>query len=302
MNRSAAKTTMLKNLLQTGIILITLFGLMCLLGYTIAGSQGIYLALIGGLSLIYFGPRLSTKRILHSVKAQQLTTELSPRLNYLVDKMAGRAGLKRRPRLYFVRSREPNAFALGNDNDSAIVISDSLLSTLSIRELAGIIGHEIAHIRNNDLQVLATADIFRRITDGFAVLGQFFIILSLPTLLIEGITYPLLPVVLLMLSPTIGILLQLALSRTREFEADRVGVELAGDIHGLASALQKIERMQAGLWRRFMPMPWQKQPPVMLRTHPATAERVTRLASLVDDSADGLLHRSTYFHSIGPLR
>lgn len=112
--------------------------------------------------------------------------------------------------------------------------------------------------------------------------------------------------IVLIFSPTIGIFLQLALSRTREFEADRVGVELAGDIYGLASALQKIERMQAGLMRRFFPLPWQKQPPVMLRTHPATAERVARLRSLIDDSARGVRsvrqHPPISHHPVLPFR
>ncbi len=303
MNRKEFKVNMIKNLLQTGVILIALFSLMCLLGYTLAGTQGIFMALLAGMFLAGFGPHLSNKRILQAVKAQQLTVELSPQLNYLVAQIARKAGLKQRPKLYLIGSREPNAFAIGNAEDSAIVLSKSLLSSLNIREIAGIIGHEMAHIYNNDLQVFAIADIFRRITHGFAVLGQFFIILSLPALLVEEITYPLMPLILLIFSPTIGVLLQLALSRTREFEADRVGVKLAGDIHGLASALQKMERMQAGLWRRFIPLAWQKQPPIMLRTHPATSERVARLRSLIDDSASGLQQRPhTSHHSVMAMR
>lgn len=177
MNRKELRSSMIKNLLQTGVILIALFGLMCLLGYTLAGTQGIFMALIGGVFLAGFGPRLSNKRILQLVKAQHLTDELSPRLNYLMEQMARKANLKKRPKLYLFRSKQPNAFAIGNEEDSAIVLSNSLISHLNIREITGIIGHEMAHIHNNDLHVLATADIFRRITHAFAVLGQFFIIL-----------------------------------------------------------------------------------------------------------------------------
>ena len=280
MDRKVNRTTKVTNIIHTGVILFALFTLMCLLGYMLAGTQGIFMALIAGILLSSFGPRLSNARILRMVKARQLSVGLFPGLHYLVWQMSKRAGLQNHPKLYFISAKEPNAFTLGNAEESAIILSDSLLANLNVREIRGIIGHELAHIRNNDLQVLTTADNFRSITHGFAVIGQLFLLLSLPALMVEKISYPLFPVIILILSPTIGILLQLALSRTREFEADRAGAELAGDAFGLSSALQKIEQINAGLRQRFLTLPWQKQTPTMLSTHPATTERVARLKAL----------------------
>lgn len=290
MNRKVNRTTKVTNIIQTGMILFALFTLMCLLGYTLAGTQGVYMALIAGVLLSSFGPKMSNARILRTVKARQLSVGLSPGLHYLVEQMSHRAGLQNRPKIYLINAPQPNAFAIGNAEESAIVLSDSLLTSLNGREIRGIIGHELAHIRNNDLQVLATADNFRRITHGFAVFGQLFLLLSLPALMAEKISYPLFPLIILILSPTIGILLQLALSRTREFEADRAGAELVGDAFGLSSALQKIEQINAGLRQRFLPLPWQKQIPTMLSTHPATTERVARLKALSDDSSLWVSH------------
>jgi len=94
----------------------------------------------------------------------------------------------------------------------------------------------------------------------------------------------LLPLMLLVFAPTMSLLLQLALSRTREFEADLVGVQLCGDVYGLAAALQKLERYRKGLWQRFISTPWRGSQTQILQTHPVTEDRIARLLSLTSNN------------------
>ena len=269
------------NMLHTFLIFASMLGLMSLIGFMLAGASGILFAFGGGLVILLLGPRTSIKRVLVSLKAQPLSLEQYPQLHRIVRQMAERGKLSYIPRFYRIDSKIPNAFAIGASENASIVISDSLLRNLNLRELAGIIGHEMAHIRNNDLQVLMAVDVTRRIMHSMANIGQILVIISIPALLMKGVTMPLFPLLLLFLAPTAGMLLQLALSRTREFEADRVGAYLAGDVYGLASALKKLDSWQQSIWAKMVRFPWQRPAPAMLQTHPPTTQRIERLLGLV---------------------
>ena len=181
---------------------------------------------------------------------------------------------KRPPRLYYIATPMMNAFAVGNHQASAVALTAGLINKLNARELTGVLAHEISHIRHNDMWVMNLADVISRITTALSQLGFFAI-----PLLLFGIL-SLLDVVLLIIAPTIATLLQLALSRTREYDADRGAAELTGDPQGLASALQKLERYQGGWLERIL-LPGRREPdPAVLRTHPTTAERIKRLLAL----------------------
>ncbi|THB77127.1 MAG: hypothetical protein D6B25_07795, partial [Desulfobulbaceae bacterium] len=166
---------------------------------------------------------------------------------------------------------------------------------LNSREIAGIIGHELAHIRNNDLQVLASADAIRRTLHSMATFAQILLLVLMPLAIVQGMTIPLMPLLLLVFAPSLGALLQLAISRTREFEADRTGAALAKDVFGLASALRKLETAHTNMWRQMVPAPWQIKPPLLLRSHPPTNERVQRLKELGCET--GQWPRHTELHS-----
>lgn len=198
--------------------------------------------------------------------------------------LAARAGLPAVPVPHYVPSGVVNAFATGSKHHAAIALTDGLLRSLTPRELTGVLGHEIAHIANEDLRVMGLADSISRLTHLLALLGQLAIVLSLPALLL-GVTEVNWPALLLLaVAPQLALLAQLGLSRVREFDADRLAAELTGDPHGLASALAKIERVSRS-WRAWLLPGWGNPEPSWLRTHPATAERIERLLELAPPPA-----------------
>jgi heat shock protein HtpX len=139
-----------------------------------------------------------------------------------------------------------------------------------------VLAHEVAHIRNRDLWLLGLADSIQRLTRGLSTAGVILLVLSFPLLALGAATVPFDLVLLLVFAPIVSVLLALALSRTREFEADRTAAELTGDPLGLASALRQLERSQRGLWDLFLPRP-QSAGGRLWRTHPAAEERIRRL-------------------------
>ncbi len=160
-----------------------------------------------------------------------------------------------------------------------------MLRQLEPRELAGVLAHEVSHVRNNDPWVMGLADVTSRITGWFSMLGQILFLLNIPLVLMGAVSISWLAIALLIFAPTLSGLIQLALSRTREYDADIGAVELTGDPRGLASALAKLERTQ-GRWLEQILMPGRRVPdPSLLRTHPPTAERIERLLALTSDHA-----------------
>lgn len=216
-------------------------------------------------------------------RAQPLSPHQAPALFSLVAELARRAEV-RPPELYLVPSPAPNAFAVGNAEGSAIGVTRGLLGRLDRRELAAVLAHEISHIRHRDLWVMGLAQLLARMIRSLSLFGQLLLLLSLPALLTGAYRVPFAAVLLLLAAPTVSALLQLALSRTREFEADLGAARLTGDPLGLASALERLEAGQGGWWRFFFPVP-RRTESSFLDSHPATAERVARLRSLVDRRA-----------------
>ena len=151
-----------------------------------------------------------------------------------------------------------------------------------MRELAGVLAHEISHIRNNDLWLMSLADLTGRLTRTMTLLGLILLFVGLPLWLSGAASLPWLLISLLVFAPQLTVLLQLALSRAREFEADLDAAGLTGDPAGLASALARLERCQRGIWERIL-MPGYRLPePSLLRSHPPTEQRIARLETLYD--------------------
>ncbi|MBX2855900.1 MAG: M48 family metalloprotease, partial [Rhodobacteraceae bacterium] len=233
--------------------------------------------LLGLLGVLMLAPRASKEMLFSMYKARRLTARDFPEAINLLETLSRRAGLPRAPALYYVPSAAPNAFAVGSLNDSAVGVSDGLLRMMSHREFAGVLAHEISHIAHNDLWIMGLADAMTRLTSLMSYAGQFILLASIPLLLLGQPVISWWAPLALVLSPTVVSLLQLALSRTREFDADRGGAELTGDALGLASALAKLERRQGRFWEEII-LPGRRIPqPSLLRTHPPTAERITRL-------------------------
>jgi heat shock protein HtpX len=275
----------LLNTLQSLLLLGGMAALAGYLGWFLFGPEGIAWAIAAAVLAIAFTPRFSPRWVLRLSGAWEIAPWQAPELYEIVAALAERAGLPRVPRLFYVPTRVLNAFASGSREDSAIALTDGLLRALDTREIAGVLAHEVSHVRANDIWVMTLADVVGRLTAALSFAAQIALVALLPASLLGGYRVPLLPFALVILAPLAALALQLALSRTREYDADLAAVELTGDPHGLASALDKLERLQGGwIERMFMAG---GGIPKWLRTHPSTRERVRRLLALEPASASG---------------
>lgn len=281
----------LLNFLQSAALVLLLAGLMYYLALVIAGEFLAWLAFASVVVLFFGNPKITPQIILRMYNARPVSHLDAPQLHQLVSALTERAGLKQVPRLYYIPSRVINAFAMGSSYDSTIALSDGVLRKLSFEELAGILAHEITHVRNNDIRVMNFADITGRITKLLSFMGQFLLFVNLPLILFTDMQLNWLPLLVMVFAPLISDLVQLGLSRIREYDADLGSAVLLGDARPLASALAKMEQYQHNfLDSLFVPVP--KIPePSLLRTHPPTEERIRRLLEF---------HRSTSLHPFLP--
>ncbi len=269
------------NLLHSALLLGGMVLLLAVCGWVVAGWEGVVWAFVAGAVGLVISPRVSPHLVLSLFGARRLGYREAPRLFDVVAAVAGRAGLPRPPDLYYVPSAALNAFAVGRRDTAAIAVTDGLLRALSLRELAGVLAHEISHIRNNDILVMGLADTVASLTRFMSLFGMMLLILNLPLTMLEQEPVPWGLALLLTAAPLAGALLQLALSRTREFDADLDAARLTGDPVGLAAALERIERVQGGFSEGlFLPGRRRSADPSLLRTHPDTRERIRRLLEM----------------------
>lgn len=292
----------IRNGLQQIGLLAVLASLLGYLAWVVGGKSFLWGTLLGVALLYFVDPAASPRLLLGMYGARPLSPRDAPSLYGTVDVLARRAGLDRLPRLYYLPSRMLNAFATGQRDDAAIVLSDGLLRRLERRELIGVLAHELAHVANGDIRVMAFADTLSRITGVLALVGQALLVLSLPALLLGLTTPPLGALLVLLAAPTLSALAQLALSRNREYEADRSAAELSGDPVGLASALDKLERYQGRFWEQMI-LPGRHLPePSLLRTHPPTPQRIGRLMDLIPRDAGPFRPMSLPLEDLRELR
>ncbi len=228
----------------------------------------------------FFGPKISPSVVLKMYKAREVRPDQEPALLAAFAELSQKAQLEHIPRLYYIPSRLPNAFAIGTDRLASVAVTDGLFRSLSRRELLAVLAHEIAHIRHHDLYLLGVADSLSRMTSLVSRLGLMLAILWIPFVLFGGKGFGFWGLAFLILAPTISSLLQLALSRSREYDADIGAVSLTGDPEGLASALFKIEKMVKPTWWQQIFVPGDSPEPACLRTHPPTKDRIHRLMEL----------------------
>lgn len=275
---SAAHRTL--NLLQSALLV----GAMAALGWVIvsavAGTLATALIVAGAVAGLLLAPALSRGMLLSAYGVRPLSAREFPQGVAMLAELARRAGLPRAPVLAYVPSRMPNAFAVGTPGDSVICVSDGLLRLLDRREFAGVLAHEVSHVAHLDLPIMGMADAMARAVSLASWIGQVLLLVNLPLLLVGAAHVPWHVPVLLIVSPGIMALLQLALSRMREYDADLGAARLTGDPEGLASALLKLERRTGRMWEEMI-LPGRRIPePSLLRTHPPTEERIRRLMAL----------------------
>jgi heat shock protein HtpX len=269
-----------RNRLHAMALVGTMVSLLSFLGWVLAGADGLAWALLICIGLFIISPTLSPHWILRLYGARPLSPHRAPRLYAALQTLAVKAALPRLPTLYYVPSKAMNAFAVGNRDNAGIALTDGLIRTLHMREINGVLAHEVSHLRHNDLWVLNIANIIGRVTAFLSLAGQLLLLISLPLWLVSGQNISWVAILVLILSPTVVSILQLALSRTQEFNADLSAAELTEDPGGLASALLKIEQRNAGFLSRIILGGYRRAQPASLRTHPETQERVRRLLDL----------------------
>ncbi|MGJ7456798.1 zinc metalloprotease HtpX [Halomonas sp. MA07-2] len=272
----------LRNTVQHLLILAGLALLLTVPGYLLAGSLGVVWA-FGLVALtLYMGGRIPPRLALARASAGRLRRHQAPELYRVLDILYRRAGLSREPQLFFVPATDLNAFAVGDAREGGIAITDGLLHTLGLRQLAGVLAHEVSHLRHGDTRVMSMAATMTRLTIWGAFLVQLGLLVMLPMVVAGEVRMPWLELLAVALAPSASTLLQLALSRNREFTADLEAAALTRDPKGLAAALQELERHQ-GLWLSAL-LPGGRPPGWfwLLQTHPPTGERIRRLLALSD--------------------
>jgi heat shock protein HtpX len=228
------------NAMRTSFLLAAMTGLMMGVGFLIGGPVGTVLALGLAVAINAFSYWNSDKLVLRMQNALPVDGARAPKLKNLVEMLARNAGIPT-PKLYIIQSDQPNAFATGRSpRHGAVAVSKGLLANLTHEEVAAVIAHELAHIRSRDT---LTMTITATLAGAISMLAQFGLFFggrssNNPLGLIGTLA-------MVFLAPMAAMVVQMAISRTREYEADRDGAEISGNPLALASALQKISQMAA---------------------------------------------------------
>ena len=269
----------MSNTLQSAVLILVLAAI---LGYTalLLVGPSMTILLVAGIVLFYlFSPRMSERVVMRMFNGRRLAPSSAPELGRIVQELSRRAGLTHVPTLYYLPQRMPNAFAVGTGGQAAIAVSDGLLRRLSLEEVAGVLAHEISHIAHNDLSVMTLAGMIRNLTRALSNVGLFLLFINLPMVLFGMTPVSWSAIFLLIFAPTLAGLVQLALSRVREFRADVGAAQLLGSPRPLIAALHKMDQMNRGLLGQLMPTV-RLNGPSLFSTHPPTPERIERLHQL----------------------
>jgi heat shock protein HtpX len=276
------------NMMRTALLLAAMTALFLAVGYLIAGEGGALIAFVIALAMNGWAYWNSDKMVLRMHNARPVTRASAPDLVGLVEQLARRAELPM-PAVYVLETDQPNAFATGrNPENSAVAVTRGLIQSCDSEELAGVIAHELAHIKNRDTLIMT---ITATLAGAIGFLSQFALFFgggrdNRNPLGIVGV------LLIMILAPLAAMLVQMAISRTREYSADRAGAMISGHPLWLARALQRIEQLARGVVNE----PAERNPasahlfivnPLrmggidsLFRTHPPTADRVRRLREL----------------------
>ncbi|MBW9258367.1 MAG: M48 family metalloprotease [Candidatus Thiodiazotropha sp. (ex. Lucinisca nassula)] len=273
-----------RNFLQT-LLLLGGMSLLSALCVELLFGQELWLwVFISTAVTIFAMPDMSPHWLLHLYQAKRITPDQAPKLWMIIEELSRRAKLKSMPALYWIPSKTTNAFSVGRTDDTAIALTDGILQLLSMRELTAVLAHETAHLANNDIRLMSIADLISRLTHLMSSLGIILLLATFPLLLLGYTPFSLWGMLLLIISPTLSAVMQLGLSRIREFDADLLAAELTGDPTGLAKALNKIAYPNGRIWQNLLLPGYRRPEPSLLRTHPEPAERIDRLLELGDRS------------------
>ncbi len=282
---------MTTNYIKTGVLLALMTAIFVSLGALIGGQSGLVIAFVIALGMNAYSLWNSDRAVLRMYGAQEVDERSAPEFYGLVRELASRAGLPM-PRVYIMQSDQPNAFATGRSpSRAAVCASTGLLNMLDREEVAGVIAHELAHISNRDTLIMTVAASVAGAITMFANMMQFSMLFGGRregggALGVIG------ALAAIILAPMAAMIVQMAISRSREYEADRIGAEICGQPLWLASALQKIEHYA----HRIMNPTAEESPATaplfiinplsgqgmdnLFSTHPNTANRIAALQEL----------------------
>ncbi|GIV60995.1 zinc metalloprotease HtpX [Rhodocaloribacter litoris] len=275
---------MLSNGLRTAALMAVLIVLFALIGRQLGGEAGLVLAFGIAVAMNFAGYWFSDKIVLKMYRAREVSRREAPELYDMIDRLRQRAGLPM-PKVYVIPSEQPNAFATGrNPAHAAVAVTNGIVRLLSREELEGVIAHELAHIKNRDI---LTSSIAATIAAAITLLARFGLFFGggrdrdnvIGTLL------------MLLLAPVAAMLIQLAISRAREYAADRDGARICGKPRALASALNRLQHgaeqvpMDANpaTAHMFIVNPFSGAMAGLrnlFSTHPPTEERIRRLLEM----------------------
>lgn len=276
------------NLMKTAILMAAITGLFMAIGSVMGGQSGMMIALAIAIAMNFFSYWFSDKMVLKMYNAREVDETTAPQFYRMVRELAERAQLPM-PRVYIIDEQAPNAFATGrNPQNAAVAATTGIMRVLSERELRGVMAHELAHVKHRDILI---STISATMAGAISMLANFAMIFGGRDS--EGRpANPIVGILVMLLAPLAASLIQMAISRSREFEADRGGAEISGDPRALASALEKIHAYARGI-----PMAAAERHPEtaqmmimnplsggglrgLFSTHPATEERVQRLLAM----------------------
>ena len=276
------------NLMKTAILMAAITGLFMAIGSVMGGQSGMMIALAIAIAMNFFSYWFSDKMVLKMYNAREVDETTAPQFYRMVRELAERAQLPM-PRVYIIDEQAPNAFATGrNPQNAAVAATTGIMRVLSERELRGVMAHELAHVKHRDILI---STISATMAGAISMLANFAMIFGGRDS--EGRpANPIVGILVMLLAPLAASLIQMAISRSREFEADRGGAEISGDPRALASALEKIHAYARGI-----PMAAAERHPEtaqmmimnplaggglrgLFSTHPSTEERVQRLLAM----------------------
>lgn len=273
------------NQIKTIILLSLLTGLMLIAGYFIGGNYGITIAFAIAILMNFGSYFYSDKIVLRMYRAQQAKKSEYPKLHKIVEEVSKNAGIPK-PKVYIVPAENANAFATGrNPKNAVIACTQGILKILDDTELKGVIAHEIAHVKNRDILVATIAATIAAVISYLAMMARFAAIFGGMRDDRGGNGLSLL--FLAILTPIIAVIIQLAISRSREYLADSTGAHFTKEPKALASALHKLEQANknnpilfgnTATSSLFITNPFSARGLVSLfSTHPAMPERIKRL-------------------------
>ena len=276
------------NMLKTAVLMAAITALFMAIGAVLGGRQGMMIALVVALGMNFFSYWFSDTMVLKMYNAKQVDETSAPQFYRMIQELARNAQLPM-PRVYLIEEDAPNAFATGRNPDhAAVAATTGILRVLSERELRGVMAHELAHVRHRDILI---STVSATMAGAISMLANFAMFFGGRDS--EGRpSNPIAGILVALLAPLAASLIQMAISRAREFEADRGGAEISGDPAALASALQKIHQAAQGI-----PLAAAERHPEtaqmmimnplsggglrgMFSTHPSTEERVERLMQM----------------------